>query len=124
MNKRIAKGIAIGLGLYISVALIVIAFYPDDPNKLDWEDRQDYNKVQIPKLKLGTRRQEIIAQLGSPDISEAKRVGNEQYQVMFYRTDHRKSDGVTTMDECTPLLFENDILVAWGEGAYKDYLSY
>ena len=40
---------------------------------------------------------------------------------MFFRTQHVRADGLTTQDECTPLLFENDKLIAWGEGAYLSY---
>ena len=42
-------------------------------------------------------------------------------QVMFYRTQHVRADGLTTQDECTPLLFENEKLIAWGDGAYSSY---
>jgi hypothetical protein len=90
---------------------------------MDWEDRQAYNQVQIAKLELGITRTQILELMGSPDISEAKVEGDELIQVMFYRTHHKTSDGITTRDECTPLLFENDTLVAWGDTAYARYQS-
>ena len=95
---------------------MVIAFYPDKPENMDWKDREEYNRVQITKLKLGSTREEVLALLGSPDITEAKRQGATAIQVMFFRTQHVRADGLTTQDECTPLLFENDKLIAWGEG--------
>ena len=76
---------------------------------------------KITKLKLGSTREEVLALLGSPDITEAKRQGATAIQVMFFRTQHVRADGLTTQDECTPLLFENDKLIAWGEGAYSSY---
>ncbi|MBN25714.1 MAG: cell envelope protein SmpA, partial [Alteromonadaceae bacterium] len=86
-------------------------------------DREEYNKVQVAKLELGQTKQQIVALLGGPDISEAKRTGDDTYQVMFFRTQHVKSDGITTQDECTALLLQNDELIGWGESAYQDYLS-
>ncbi|GAA0365607.1 DUF3192 domain-containing protein [Bowmanella denitrificans] len=124
MNKTIAKRIGLGLIIYLLFAVLVLLFYPDDPDSMDWQDREQYNKVQVGKLELGTARQAIIELLGSPDISEAKHSQDDKLQVMFYRTQHMESDGITTMNECTPLLFKNDQLIAWGEGAYQQYLDW
>ena len=121
MNGKVARRIGIGVCLYAMFVAAVIFFYPDKPEDMDWKDREEYNKVQIAKLELGVTRQEILATLGSPDISEAKKIDGNKIQVMFYRTQHKKSDGITTQNECTPLLFENDMLVAWGKGAYESY---
>jgi hypothetical protein len=90
---------------------------------MDWKDRQAFNKVQISKLELGLQKKKILTLLGSPDITEAKRNGDKELQVMFYRTQHKKSDGITTEDECTALLFENNELIAWGESAYKSFVD-
>lgn len=121
MNNKVVKRVVIGFALYAVFALAVLMYYPDSPEDMGWEDRQGFNKVQIAKLELGTSRQEVLSLLGSPDISEAKKLGNTQLQVMFYRTQHKKADGITTQDECTPLLFKDDELVAWGDDAYTSY---
>lgn len=123
MNSKIVKRIGMGVMIYAVFVVAVIFLYPDAPDNMDWEDRQEFNKVQIAKLELGVNRLEVLSLLGSPDISEAKKNGADRVQVMFYRTNHRKSDGITTLDECTPLLFKNDELVAWGDGAYQSYLE-
>jgi hypothetical protein len=39
--------------------------------------------------------------------------------VLFYRTHRRDGDGVTTKDECTPLVFKNGLLIGWGDAAYQ-----
>jgi outer membrane protein assembly factor BamE (lipoprotein component of BamABCDE complex) len=103
--------------------MAVITFYPDKPQNMDWEDREQYNQVQISKLELGFQKKQILELLGSPDITEAKRNDNKELQVMFYRTQHKKADGITTIDECTPLLFENNELIAWGDSAYQSYVD-
>jgi hypothetical protein len=121
MNNKIIRRIALGVCLYAAFVAAVIYYYPDKPQKMGWQDREEFNKVQIAKLDLGSSRQDIITLFGSPDISEAKISGDSKIQVMFYRTQHMESDGITTVDECTPLLFEDDILVAWGEGVYQNF---
>ena len=123
MNSKVIRLLLFGAAAYVLFVFLVISFYPDKPENMDWQDREEYNKVQITKLRLGTTREEVLAMLGSPDITEAKMNETPTIQVMFYRTQHVRADGLTTQDECTPLLFENDQLIAWGEGAYQSYLK-
>ena len=74
MNGKVVRRIGIGICLYAIFVAAVVFFYPDKPEDMDWKDREEYNKVQIAKLELGVSvRQEILATLGSPDISEAKK---------------------------------------------------
>lgn len=121
MSSKVIRIILAGVAFYALFVFLVIQFYPDTPENMDWQDREEYNKVQITKLRLGSTREEVLALLGSPDITEAKMQDGTSIQVMFYRTQHVRADGLTTQDECTPLLFENDQLIAWGEGAYQSY---
>jgi hypothetical protein len=126
MDKKVVKFVTIGFGLYAVFAAAVLFFYEDNPDQMAWEDRQAYNKRYISQLSLEQNvvRVDVIERLGSPDLTEAKQVQDNRYQVMFYRTQHQQSDGITTKDECTPLLFKDDKLVAWGDSAYQEYLSY
>jgi hypothetical protein len=121
MNSKVITRIGIAIFLYGLFVAAVLLWYPDTPQDMDWKDREQFNKVQISKLELGINRQDILTLLGSPDITEAKRSNNGNLQVMFYRTQHRQSDGITTEDECTALLFEDQRLVAWGDSAYQSY---
>lgn len=123
MNKKVIKRIIIGVGIYAVFVMAVITLYPDTPQNMDWQDREAYNKVQISKLELGLQKKQILELLGSPDITEAKRNDNKELQVMFYRTQHKKADGITTEDECTALLFENNELIAWGDSAYQSFVD-
>ena len=43
-----------------------------------------------------------------------------EIEVLFFRTRHRHSDGETTPDETTPLVFVDGELVGWGAAAYED----
>lgn len=123
MSNKAVKFVAVGFGLYAIFAASVITFYEDDPDQMDWEDRQAFNKIYINKLSISdqTLKTHVIDSLGSPDLTEAKQIDDGTVQVMFYRTQHQKSDGITTKDECTPLLFKNGQLIAWGEGAYDKF---
>ena len=123
MNKKVVKRIGIGVGLYAIFVMSVITFYPDKPQDMDWKDREEYNRIQITKLELGLQKKQIIELLGSPDITEAKRTNEVELQVMLYRTQHKQADGITTGDECTALLFENNKLIAWGENTYQSFID-
>lgn len=123
MNAKVVRFIILGALAYAGFVFMIVSFYPDKPQDMSWKDREEYNKVQITKLALGTTLDEVIALMGTPDITEAKKASDYQIQVMFYRTQHVRADGLTTQDECTPLLFENDKLVAWGDGAYNSFLE-
>lgn len=120
MNKKIVTGSLIAIALYGLFVILVILFYDDSPDKMDWEDREVYNRQFIATLELEQfTLEQAITELGSPDITEAKKVVNDKFQVVFYRTQHVKSDGITTQDECTFLLFVNGILEEIGLG--KNY---
>ena len=122
MSKKVILRIIIALAIYGIFTALVINFYDDNPSNMQWEEREDYNRHFISKLQLNKFNfEEALKELGSPDITEAKRVNNDNYQVMFYRTHHVKSDGITTQEECTALLFKNNILMSTGKTAYEQF---
>tara|TARA_B110000467_G_C18254341_1_gene442394 strand:- start:688 stop:1080 length:393 start_codon:yes stop_codon:yes gene_type:complete len=105
------------LAAYAVFVALVVIFYDDSPDKMKWDDRETYNRQFIAKIKLENFTfEQALEQLGSPDITEAINVANDDFQVMFYRTQHVKSDGITTQNECTFLLFVNGILKEIGLG--------
>lgn len=117
MNKKVITRIFLALAAYGIFVLLVVSFYDDSPDKMQWEDREAYNRQYIAKLQLDQFTfDQAIAELGSPDITEARKVEDKKFQVMFYRTQHVKSDGITTQDECTFLLFINGVLKEIGLG--------
>ena len=67
------------------------------------------NRRQLDKLKVGMTTNQVRRAMGKPYKSEF--YGPKQ--IWFYFTDWQ-SDGKTTMDEMTPLIFENEILLGWG----------
>lgn len=118
MNKKVVSRILLALAIYGIFVLLVVNFYDDSPANMQWEDREAYNRQYISKLQLENfSLDQAIEHLGSPDITEAKKVADKKYQVLFYRTQHVKSDGITTQDECTFLLFVNNVLIEIGLGS-------
>jgi len=117
MNKKVISRILLALAAYAIFVALVVTFYDDSPDKMKWDDREAYNRQYIAKIKLENFTfEQALTQLGSPDITEARTVDEVNYQVMFYRTQHVKSDGITTQDECTFLLFVNGVLKEIGLG--------
>ncbi len=83
----------------------------------DWEDRELMNRQAIQELQLGTSLTQITEKMGTADFNEivlGKEDDDVKYQVLFYRTQRTTEDGMTTKDECTPLVFSEQALVGWG----------
>lgn len=77
------------------------------------------NRNQLDKLKVGMTTDQVRAAMGKPYKSEF--YGSKQF--WFYITEWH-SDGQTTLDEMTPLVFENDILLGWGNNFLGSSRSY
>lgn len=119
MSKKVISRILLALAAYGVFVTLVVNFYDDSPANMQWEDREAYNRQFINKLKLGEFTvDQAHEKLGSPDISEAKKSKDNHYQVLFYRTQHVKSDGITTQNECTYLLFVDNYLVEYAKAEH------
>ena len=123
MIKKFIRYLILGLGLYALIATLVITFYKDDPQAMIWQDREAFNERYIRKLAIdeAVTLNSVLDYLGSPDLTYAKRNKDQVWQIVFYRTQHQTSDGITTMDECTGLLFKNGELFLWGPSDYTTY---
>lgn len=91
----------------------------DSSNNSSWKKAQKLNNQVISQLNLGAELASVRGQLGTPDFSESFRDAGNETVVLFYRTHHEHSDGDTSKDECTPLVFKNGVLTGWGEKAYR-----
>jgi len=109
LNLALAGLIAVSL----SGCIIVDGEFKDWGDE-DWKSEQRENRSLISRLELDETRQRVIGKLGAPNFSEAFTKGDDQYRVLYYRTQHRHSDGDTTKDETTPLVFKNNLLIGWG----------
>ncbi len=123
MNKRLWWWIIPAICLYPLLTWLVLNFYPDEPSRMQWNDREAFNRKYIAQLSQlpAPERQQVIRRLGGPDITEAVKVQQDIYQLMYYRTKRSISDGITTKDECSPLLFKNQRLIAIEAQALSQY---
>ncbi len=113
-----ARFLVVGLLALSSVGCVFID--GELVNNDSWKGEQRDNREAISHLQIGALRAEVLEELGTPDDSEAFTREGEEVRVLFYRTQRRHSDGETTRDETTPLVFRNDLLVGWGEDVYRD----
>ena len=86
------------------------------------EDRSVENRSTISSLSLDLTQTEVTERLGIPDFTELHQSEKGNVKVLFYRTHRNKADGITTKDECTPLIFVNSRLVGWGEAAHNQIM--
>ena len=84
----------------------------------DLGDREYENRKKIARLQLNTPFADVQSRLGVADFNEVYQKEGENVQVLYYRTNRKHKDGITTKDECTPLIFRDGLLVSWGEMAY------
>jgi outer membrane protein assembly factor BamE (lipoprotein component of BamABCDE complex) len=103
--------------IVISLSGCIVIGDRDNWNDSDWEQTQQDNREIISDLALNTELKSVRLKLGAPNFSEAFTQSNDEYRVLYYRTQHRHSDGDTTKDETTPLIFKNNRLVGWGHDA-------
>lgn len=122
MKNKIPMAIAVIFVAYLAFVAVIMAVYEPSPDDMDWQDRQAFNRGKISELHIGEPLNEIQLKMGHPDFSEAKRKGTQQLMVLFYQTQRKVADGQLSRDECTPLLFLNDKLIAWGQDTYQQYL--
>jgi hypothetical protein len=105
--------------LMVSLSGCVIAIGDDDYNNNDnqhsnWESREKNNRAHIQSMEIGASYLAITNKMGIADFNEVISGNANNYQVLYYRTQRQDSDGVTTKDECTPLVFSNGELIGWG----------
>ena len=68
-------------------------------------------------LRVGMTKSEVLEIMGEP-------IRNESFckpDLWYYYIDMVWGDGLTTEEECMPLVFENGVLIGWGNDFYVSY---
>lgn len=100
---------------YTVIGLVLIASGCATPQM-----RMDKNNTSLLTLEMGMNKQEVMDVMGKPDLNEAyQSLNGKSMVIFFYYTQRKWSDGNTTKDECTPVVFENGKLVGWGSEFYE-----
>lgn len=102
---------------WLAGCVISVNAHDDEDGPHGWRDRQERNERAINHLDLSRTKVSIESQLGSPDFVESFVRNGANFTVLYYRTRHVHSDGKTTKDETTPLVFVDGKLVGWGQSA-------
>lgn len=84
-----------------------------------WEQIEQTNRDEIARLNSGQSLSTVMNTMGTPDFDESLELESGTYRVLYYRTHRKVADGMTTRDECTPLVFRNGELVGWGDNQIK-----
>jgi len=118
MNK-LAVAALFGLSLGLSGCVISVDGDGEYGHHSDWQDKEQKNRKHISRLQKDDSYDETVNRMGIAEFNEFYAKGDDSFQVLYYRTQRIDGDGVTTKNECTPLVFKNSLLVGWGESAYK-----
>jgi len=111
--------VAAALAVTLSGCVVAVGGNHEFDDDSNWKKTQQANQQQINKLVLDMSADDVRTLLGTPDFTEAFNKEGDTVQVLFYRTHHHKSDGKTTKQECTPLIFKQHRLTGWGDKAYQ-----
>lgn len=84
-----------------------------------WQEQQKENREQISRLKIGSSIASVRGKMGTPDFDELVVKDGKEHRLLYYRTQRARGDGITTKDECTPILFVNGELAGFGDSALK-----
>ena len=80
------------------------------------DDRSYENRKKIAKVQLGSSFIDMQEKFGVSDFSETYSYNEQTIRVLYYRTQRKHKDGLTTKDECTYLEFVNGELTQTGNG--------
>lgn len=85
------------------------------------QDEIDRNAANLSKLRVGMTKEEARQIMGEPLVKEAYNSPN----LWFYYVRPRWQDGAATKDECAPLVFDEDgLLAGWGQDYYKAHCEF
>ena len=77
---------------------------------------QNRNIENSKKLRLNMTKAQVIKIMGEPVKNQVYSLPN----VWFYYIDTEWYDGLTTEDECLPLLFKKGRLIGWGWNYFEE----
>ncbi|MDO6565465.1 DUF3192 domain-containing protein [Alteromonas sp. 1_MG-2023] len=116
--KSLILPLALASSFLLTGCVVSVGGGSDSHYGTDVEDREYNNRKHISNLEVGTSYERVLSKMGVADFNELYEKQDGTYRVLFYRTQKTMADGITTKDECTPIVFKNSDLVGWGDSAY------
>lgn len=115
---KILPSIVLALAIPALSGCVVAVGDVKSDREAGWREMEHENRNAISQLEPGMAIESVRSRLGTPEFSESMEFDGSDYRVLFYRTQRREADGMTTRDETTPLIFRDGLLVEWGEAAW------
>ena len=116
--KSIILPLALASSFLLTGCVVSVGGGSDSHYGTDVEDREYNNRKHISNLETGMSCESVLRKMGVADFNELYEKQDGTYRVLFYRTQRTMGDGITTKDECTPIVFKDSGLVGWGDSAY------
>lgn len=117
--KHIILAAALLSPLVLSGCVVSVGGDNDGRYSSDWQEREYNNRKHISHLEKDMTYEAVVRKLGVADFNELHEKNDGVYRILFYRTQRAMDDGVTTKEECTPLVFRDGVLIGWGDSAYQ-----
>lgn len=115
MNKWMMTGAAVVAVVSLQGCIVVSESGKYDDEQYQGQADERENRDIIASLDMQTSLQAVKRRLGTPEFSDRWQEQSHQYEVLYYRTHRKHSDGMTTRDECTPIVFKDGQLVGTGD---------
>ena len=116
--KSIILPLALASSFLLTGCVVSVGGGSDSHYGTDVEDREYNNRKHISNLETGMSYESVLRKMGVADFNELYEKQDGTYRVLFYRTQRTMGDGITTKDECTPIVFKDSGLVRWGDSTY------
>ena len=98
------------------------------------------NRAHLLKLSIGMSKTDTLKMMGSrtmvvkddlfhsviinnPYRSEILRGKDKTFEVFYYATDNKYDDNIIRDDDLTPLVFEDRMLIGWGQNFLKSLIE-
>lgn len=117
--KLAALGIFTAVTLGLQGCVVAIGDHASTSSDSSFVKKEKSNRNAIASFSPGMSMLAVQQQLGTPDFSDLWAIDETHYQVLYYRTQRMHADGMTTRDECTPIVFINGVLKGTGELALQ-----
>ncbi|WP_241971558.1 DUF3192 domain-containing protein [Idiomarina fontislapidosi] len=118
LNKLAMTGLAGLMAISLSGCIVVSERgWSEGEAQYDHQQVERDNRQMISNLTMNARLDDVRTRMGTPDFNERWSENGDDYQVLFYRTQRLHADGLTTKDECTPIVFVNGELAGTGQVA-------
>ncbi|MDV6315388.1 DUF3192 domain-containing protein [Idiomarina sp. HP20-50] len=118
MLKKSLLAVALLGSLTLSGCIVVKeSSYDSDNEKYEGQQAEQRNRAAIAALPPSLSVNEALSRLGTPAFSDSWKNEQHNYQVLYYRTQRKHADGMTTRDECTAVVFIDNTLAGTGEMA-------